>query len=309
MFRKLIIAFMSLSLCWTTVGCGSPSNTASTSTPTQTQTQTPTQTVAPAKNQPTSGEYPVQQAQYNDADGEYTFMLLNTPAGSSPVYRTTDVQMARLSDEDIEAEKQTYLTVDGDQGILYLTADFKIEYVHNETETVTDPQTGQQQTIVVRQRSSFWTPFAASFIGSAIANTLFAPRYYVPPVYQPGGTLMGYGGYGNTYDSAVSQYRSRYNEPPAAVKNSQVLRTSGAVRNSANTRTTPTSSSTKSKSSTSSTTSPSRSTGSGFGSSNLKQNSKGSSQTTKKRTPSFGSSGSSRRYRRTPSFGGSRRRR
>jgi hypothetical protein len=289
MFRKLIISLMCLSLCWTTVACGgSPRSTASY--PTQTSTQTTTAT----RNQPTSGEYSIQQAQYDDGNGEYTFMLLNTPSGTAPVFRTTDVQMARLTDEDIEAGKQSYLEVNGDQAIAYITEDFKIEYVHNVTETVTDPQTGQQQTIVVRQQSSFWTPFAASFAGNALANALFAPRYYVPPVYQPGGTLLGYGGYGNTYQSAVSQYQTRYNEPPAAVKNRSTLRTTGAIRNNS----TPRATSTTTKKD------ANRSTGSGFGSSDLKQNNN-SSSTTKKRTPSFGSSPS----RRTPSFGGSRRRR
>lgn len=286
MFRKLIIVLMSFSLCWTTVACGSPSSTASY------PTQTPTQTTAATSNQPTSGEYPLQQAQYDDGNGEYTFMLLNTPAGTAPVFRTTDVQMARLTDEQIEAGKQSYLEVKDDQAIAYLTEDFKIEYVHNVTETVTDPQTGQQQTIVVRQQSSFWTPFAASFAGNALANALFAPRYYVPPMYQPGGTLLGYGGYGNTYQSAVSQYQTRYNQPPAAVKNRSTLRTTGAIRNTA----TPRATSTTKKDA-------NRSTGSGFGSSNLKQNNNSSS--TKKRTPSFGSSPA----RRAPSFGGSRRRR
>jgi hypothetical protein len=288
MFRQLIIALMSLSLCWTTVACGSPNSTVSS------PTQTPTQTTAATANQPTSGEYPLQQAQYDDGNGEYTFMLLNTPAGKSPVYRTTDVQMARLTDEQIEAGKQSYLEVKADQAIAYITEDFKIEYVHNVTETVTDPQTGQQQTIVVRQQSSFWTPFAASIAGNMVANALFAPRYYVPPMYQPGGTLLGYGGYGNTYNSAVSQYQTRYNQPPAAVKNRQTLRTTGAIRNTA----TPRATSTTTKKD------ANRSTGSGFGSTNLKQKSNGSS-TTKKRTPSFGSSPS----RRAPSFGGSRRRR
>jgi hypothetical protein len=289
MFRKLIILLMCLSLCWTTVACGSSNSTASYST------QPQTRTVAATTNQPTSGEYPLQQAQYDDASGEYTFMLLNTPSGKSPVFRTTDVQMARLSEDDITAGKQSYLEVKGDTAIAYITEDFKIEYVHNVTETVTNPQTGQPQTVVVRQQSSFWTPFAASIAGNMVANALFAPRYYVPPVYQ-GGPLTGYGGYGNTYQSAVSQYQTRYNQPPAAVKNRQTLRTTGAIRNNSTPRAT---SATQKKDA-------NRSTGSGFGSSNLKQNNNGSS-TTKKRTPGFGSSSPSRRS--SPSFGGSRRRR
>ncbi|MGB3532772.1 MAG: hypothetical protein WBA13_04555 [Microcoleaceae cyanobacterium] len=289
MLRKLIISLMCFSLCWTTVACGSPNSTATYST------QPQARTVAATTNQPTAGEYPLQQAQYDDANGEYTFMLLNTPSGKSPVFRTSDVQMARLSDDDIAAGKQSYLEVKGDTAIAYISEDFKIEYVHNVTETVTNPQTGQPQTVVVRQQSSFWTPFAASIAGNMVANALFAPRYYVPPVYQPGRPLTGVGGYGNTYQSAVSQYQTRYNQPPAAVKNRQTLRTTGAIRNNSTPRNT---SATQKRDA-------NRSTGSGFGSSNLKQNNNGSS-TTKKRTPGFGSSSPSRR--RTPSFGGRRRR-
>jgi len=47
------------------------------------------------------GQYPVQQATFNDADGEYSLILLNTPA--TPTFRTTNLQMARLTDEEIKA--------------------------------------------------------------------------------------------------------------------------------------------------------------------------------------------------------------
>ncbi|MEB3283080.1 MAG: hypothetical protein VKK42_29580 [Lyngbya sp.] len=312
MLRKLIIVLMSLSLCWTTLACGSSSNTTSSN-------NRPTQTVSQNRTQTNQGEYPVQQAQYNDANGEYSLMLLNTPPGTPPVYRTTNLQMARLTDEQIQAGKGTYAQIQGDQATLYLTEDFKIEYVHNVTETRTDPATGQQQVVVVRQQSSFWQPFAGAFVGSAIANTLFAPRYYVPPVYQPGGTLVGYGGYGNTYDSAVQDYRSRYNSPPPAVRNRQVLRTTGNIASPSYNRTTPspsrnttpsTGSGTASSPSTPSTPrstskDASRSTGSGVGSSNLQRsNSTRRSSPTQQRTPSFGSGGSRNR-----SFGGSSKRR
>jgi len=38
--------------------------------------------------------------------------------------------------------------------------DFKIEYVHAVTETQTNPQTGQQETVVVlrQEGGSFWAP-------------------------------------------------------------------------------------------------------------------------------------------------------
>ena len=48
--------------------------------------------------------------------------------------------MARLTDEEISAGKKSYLNVDNNQAVLHLTEDFKIEYVHNVTETVNNPQ-------------------------------------------------------------------------------------------------------------------------------------------------------------------------
>ncbi|MGL6137229.1 MAG: hypothetical protein ACRC2M_08050, partial [Planktothrix sp.] len=252
MRKKFLILLVSLTFCWTTVACGS----ATTSSVPQQSTRT---TSAP-QNQVMEGKYPVQQAQYNDVDGEYTLMLLNTPAGKSATYRTTDLQMAQLTDEQIKAGEKSSLNITNGQPVFYLTEDFRIEYVHNVTETQTNAATGQPQTVVVRQESSFWTPFAASLAGSAIANTLFAPRYYVPPVYQPGGVMTGYGGYGSNYNQAVDQYRTRYNSPPAAVKNSTTLRTTGNIRNS------------NRNSSVNRPTSPNsrRSTGSGFGSTDLR---------------------------------------
>jgi len=285
MWKKFLILLVSLTFCWTTVACGSATNS---SNPQQSSA-----IISASKNQVKEGKYPVRQAQYNDVDGEYTLMLLNTPAGKSATYRTTDLQMAQLSDEQIKAGEKSTLNITNGQPILYLAEDFRIEYVHNVTETQTNPTTGQPQTVVVRQESSFWTPFAASLAGSAIANSLFAPRYYVPPMYQPGGVMTGYGGYGSNYNQAVDQYRTRYNSPPAAVKNSTTLRTTGNIRNSnpnssVNRRTSPNSS---------------RSTGSGFGATDLRTSpNKGSTQ---QRKPSFGSGSRSR----SSSGSGSRRRR
>ncbi|MEL7409128.1 MAG: hypothetical protein AAFN00_19640, partial [Cyanobacteria bacterium J06558_2] len=238
--------------------------------------------------------YPVQQATYNDVDGEYTLMLLNTPAGSPPVLQTAQLQMARLSEEAAAEGAKTYLQVDNGQPIMYLTEDFKIEYVHNVTETVSDPQTGQQQTIVVRRESSFWTPFAGALAGQAIGSLLFRPQYYVPPIYSPGGIMTGYGGYGSSYSQAVNRYQERYNKPPAAVKNRRTLRTSGNIRNASNNKARRTLKNNN------------RATGSGFGSSTLRPSRNNRSKQLK-RPSSFGSSRSIRAPRR--SFGSSRRRR
>lgn len=222
MWRKLTILLISLSFCWTTLACSSPNST-------QSYPNQNNNTSAP-RNQLSQGQYAVQQATYNDANGEYSIMLLNTPAGTPPVYRTEKLQMARLTDAEVAEGKQTYLEINGGQAAMHLTPDFKIEYVHNVTETQTNPQTGQQQTVVVRQQSGFWAPFAGAVAGQALGSLLFRPTYYVPPVYQPGGIMRGYGGYGSTYNEAVNRYQTRYQTPPPAVRNRQTFRTTGGLR-------------------------------------------------------------------------------
>lgn len=303
--RKLTILLMAISLCLTTIACGS-------SNPTPNANQNVNTTSAPnrnvngnsAVNRLAQGQYPVQQATYNDADGEYTLMLLNTPSGSSPAYRTTDLQMARLTEEEVAAGKKSYLSVENNQPSLHLTEDFKIEYVHNVTETQTNPQTGQTQTVVVRQQSGFWAPFAGALAGQALGSLLFTPRYYVPPFYQPGVVMMGYGGYGSTYRQAVQGYQTRYQAPPPAVRNRQTLRTTGGLRSPSINRpvnrpaTRPVSPD------------RTRSTGSGYGGSDLRR-SPSARPSQNNRQPSFGSGGRSRSASpaRRGSFGsGSRRR-
>lgn len=291
-FRKITVLFLALTLCWTTVACGSSTPTTQSS---PNQNVTATRSAGP---QLSSGEYPVQQARYNDADGEYTLFLLNTPPGTPATYRSTNLQMARLTPEEVSAGKKSYLKVDKGQASLHLTEDFKIEYIHAVTETRTDPQTGQPQTVIVRQESGgFWAPFAGAVAGSVVGNLLFRPQYYVPPVYQPGARVItGFGGYGNTYDQAVSRYQDRYQAPPAAVRNRQVLRTTGQIRNypyqQPNVRRTPSSSY------------GDRPTGSGFGSSTLRQSGK-SNPSRINRPSGFGSGRSSRP--RSGAFGSRRR--
>lgn len=290
MLRKILVIVMSLSLCWTTVACAG-SSTSTQSVPTFNDNAN----VAPTTISLEDGKYPVQQATYDDSNGEYSLMLLNTPSGSPPVLRTTQLQMARLDDDAIANGEKTYVAVEDGQPVMYLTEDFRIEYVHNVTETRNDPQTGEPQTVVVRRESNFWTPFAGALAGQAIGSMLFSPRYYVPPVYQPGVPLAGYGGYGRSYSQAVNRYQDRYNAPPAAVKNRRTLRTTGNVRNTAsrskNTFRKPTNNKT-------------RATGSGFGSSNLRSSGKSGSKQFKRST-GFGSSRPT--MRRSRGFGGRRR--
>ena len=283
MLRKIVILIMSLSLCWTTIGCSSAS------TSMETQPLSNSSSTAPTSIE--DGRYPVQQATYDDVSGEYSLMLLNTPPGTPPILQTEQLQMARIGEEEAANGEKTYLQVENGQPVMYLTENFKIEYVHNVAETKTDPQTGQSQTVIVRRESNFWSPFAGALAGQAIGSMLFRPQYYVPPIYQPGGIMTGYGGYGGSYSQAVNRYQERYNAPPAAVRNSRTLRTTGGIRNAANTK--------ARRSSNNS----SRATGSGVGSSTLRSSGKTTKQL--KRPSSFGSSGvrSSRR-----SFGSRRRR-
>lgn len=297
MFRRFTIVFLALTLCWTTVACGGSNET----TPNARNVNSP---VAAAPTQLKDGQYPVQQATYNDVDGEYTLTLLNTPAGTPPTFRTTNLQMARLTDEEIKAGQKSYLKVENGQPAFYLTEDFKIEYVHAVTETQTNPQTGQQETVVVRQEGgSFWAPFAGaaagSIAGQVIGNALFRPQHYVPPVYQPGtSVLRGYGGYGSSYDQAVDRYQSRYNAPPVAVRNRQTLRTTGRIR-------TPSSFGQPAVRTSPRINTGNRSTGSGFGSSTLRQSGRSNSGVRRPSSSGFGSSSGSRSR---SGFGSGRRR-
>lgn len=295
MLRRILSFCLCLSFCWMTTACGSSASNYSGTSQSNPRVVT---------NQIASGEYAVQQAEYNDANGEYTLMLLNTPAGVPPTYQTTDLQMAQLTDEEVKAGKRSYLSVNAGKAVLHIAQDFRIEYVHNVAETQTDPQTGQTQTVIVRRESSFWTPFAGAVAGQIVGNMLFAPRYYVPPVYQPGIIMTGYGGYGSSYSQAVDSYRTRYKAPPAAVKNREVFRTTGNLRTPSRSTYSSPSRSTYSSPSTGTSSSPSRtqvntnrSSGSGYGSSNLRTGSK-SRPTYQKRSTGFGSGRSSRSYSR-----------
>jgi hypothetical protein len=229
-------------------------------------------TTAPATTAPASaaaalasGKYPVQQAEYDDVDGTYTLLLLNTPAGVSSAYRTQTLPMAQLTEDEVKAGERSYLTVAKDEGSLHLAADFRIDYVHNETETQTNAATGAAQTVVVRRESSFWSPFMGAVAGQAIGNALFAPRYYFPPTYTAGRGMVGYGGTGATYDRAVDHYRSQNNTVPPAVRNREKFRSTGQLR-----RSTGNGFGTKIQSPSAASNAKTRSSGSGFGTSTLR---------------------------------------
>jgi hypothetical protein len=305
MLRRLMIIFMALTLSLTSVACGSGNEDRSSQGQTQT---TPTSAQSPAVSNNTNqkpiaeGKYPVQQATYNDANGEYSLMLLNTPAGTPPLYRSTNLQMARLTDEEVKAGEKTYFKSEKGQVSLHMPEDFKIEYVHNVTQSQTNPQTGQRESVVVRQESSFWKPFAGAVAGQVagqvISNMFFRPQYYMPPVYSAGG-MQGYGGYGNNYGQAVQSYQTRYNTQPPAVVNRTTLRTTGRLNNNDNFN--------RTNNNTNRSIDRTRSTGSGFGSSTLRQSdrSRPTVRPSGGSSRSFGSGGRSRS--RSSGFGSRRR--
>lgn len=255
--RQLLSLSLVLLLASTSVGCGISSNSGERAN--APANQTARQTATPLSTRLADGQYPVQQASYEDASGEYRLLLLNTGAQAS-VFRSTQLPMARLSDEAIAKGEKSYLQVENGKPTLYLTEDFRIEYVHTVAQTVENPQTGEQERVVVRQETGFWAPFAGALAGQALGSLLFTPHYYFPPVYQPGRDLVGYGGYGRSYGQAVDRYQQRYQSPPPEVRNRQAFRTTGQLRSptygqpGSSTRRTPSE----------------RSTGSGYGSSTLR---------------------------------------
>lgn len=283
MFRQLIALIMIVALCSMSAGCGDSSSEQSiTSGPTNVQTS--------RQPQLAEGKYEVQQVTYDDVDGTYSLFLLGA---NPPVYRTADLKMARLTPEEIESGQNSYLLISDGQASLHLSEDFRIEYIHGVTETRPDPQTGEPETVIVRRETGFWAPFAGALAGQALGSLLFTPQYYVPPMYQPGGVITGYGGYGNTYSRAVERYQSRYQQPPIAVQNRSKLRSTGQLRtDSARGRTT-----TRQRSS-------SRSTGSGVSGSTLRSSGQTRSQRSSNRRSRFGSGRSSSSRR---SFSGRRR--
>ena len=224
MMRKFLALSMSVALCWTTVGCGS----SSLGDPARSQTNRPATTTRAAQKLP-DGQFAVQQASFDDGSGEYAVLLRDTPAGVSSSFRTENLPLAQLTPDEVKAGQQAYLKSENGQSSLHIPQDFKIEYVHNVTENVTNSQTGQPQTVVVRQEPNFWAPFAGAVAGQAIGSLLFRPQYYVPPFYQPGVPLTGFGGYGSSYGQAVTSYQQRYQAPPVVERNRQVFRSTGRL--------------------------------------------------------------------------------
>jgi hypothetical protein len=282
--RRTLISALILSLGFSTVACSSGVTIAESPVPQTTTTEAPA-TPTPSNVPLVDGTYPVQQVTYDDGGNGYTVFALDTPASMGSRIQFENLPMARLTDEEIASGQKSYLKVENGQPSLHLTEDFRIEYVHNVTETAENPQTGQVETVVVRQEPSFWTPFAGALAGQALGSLIFRPQYYFPPVYQPGIPLVGYGGYGSTYGQAVQHYRTRYSTPPVEVRNRQ-FRATGQLRS-------PSSSTLRRPS-----IGGSRSTGSGYGTSTLRRRSSGEYNRSYRRSVprSFGSGGRARNF-------------
>ncbi|MCY6492237.1 MULTISPECIES: hypothetical protein [unclassified Leptolyngbya] len=214
---------MSVALCWTAVGCSS----SSLGDPQRPQDR-PAATTRADQKLP-NGQFGVQQATFDDGTGEYTVLLRDTPAGVNSAFRTENLKLAQLTPDEVKAGQKAYLKSENGEVSLHIPEEFKIEYVHNVTENVTDPQTGRTETVVVRQEPSFWSPFAGALAGQAIGSLLFRPQYYVPPFYQPGVPLTGFGGYGSSYGQAVNRYQERYRSAPVVERNRQVFRSTGRI--------------------------------------------------------------------------------
>lgn len=280
LLRHSLISIMVVSLSWTTVACGGNDRA-------QQQFQQPTQqTSQNTQRSLPDGKYELQQASYDDVSGDYRLFLFNA---NPPVLEKDNIKMARLTPEEVENGQKSYLLVENSEYSLHLAEDFRIEYLHGVAETRTDPNTGQQERVIVRRESNFWTPFAGALAGQAIGSMLFTPQYYVPPAYQPGrSVLTGYGGYGSTYSQAVDRYQDRYQSQPPSVQNKRAnVRTTGGINRSTNRNTNPRSS----------TSTSGRSTGSGVGSSTLQNNGTRGSSTTRTRKSSGSRFGTGSRSR------------
>ena len=177
---------------------------------------------APVKTSPPllPGTYQIQTIAYDDADGAWRVFLLDPPAGAKPLYTTTELKLARLTDEEIAAGTTSpRLVVDGTGTSAHLPTEFAIQYTHNEVEE----RNGQP--VVVQQHTSTWSPFMSAMAGAAIGNMLFSPRYYYPPPWV-GGAMTGFGGSGDTRAAAASSYTQQHGKAPQAAR----LSTSGYAK-------------------------------------------------------------------------------
>lgn len=250
------------------------------------------------QQQRATGRFLIQSVAYNDLDGTYELQLFERVP---PNLSSANVKMVPL----VEDEEQSYAEVQTDQVILHLAKDAKIAYISTETDAAPAGEEQPQTVVIQGQRQSFWQPFAEGYLISQIfgRNRInYIPMAVYPPAYQVGQPLRGVGGYGRTYESARADYQKRNNVEPPAVRYSK-LRTSGKLTTRPGVKirgTTARSIPVKSTAPTKARTTQ-KPSGSGIGSSNLRNKPSSPNSGFRRTTPSR-SFGSSRRR----SFGGSR---
>ncbi|MBE9029316.1 hypothetical protein IQ266_06010 [filamentous cyanobacterium LEGE 11480] len=289
-FNRFTIAALILLPLW---GCGGMNVTNM-----PTQSTTVNRTIDAPADAMQNGRYPVDKASYDDATGTYTLSLLDVPAAMPATVTLPRLKMVRLTDFQIKNGKQSYVKLLNGRATLYLRDDFRIAYTHNVTQVQTNPDTGIQETVIMRQEVISWAPFYGVISGTRTGNMAFIPQYYVPPVYQPGLVMLhGYGGYGRTYNMAVTNYRTRYSQPPVVERNRTRFRRTGQLKNGRLRRSKIRVLSNKTgerrtdhQRSKTSLSRQKRSTGSGFGSNTLKRDKENSmKRTSNRRKRSFGS--------------------
>lgn len=155
-----------------------------------------------------SGQYKVQSASFLRSSSTYELFVMGAPACVSQPMELKDLQLAQLNAD--EGVKEAKLEMRGDGSILYLSKDFSINLVN---------QVSSAEGQTVREQSA-WTPFIAGAAGAAvgavagqmISRSLFnKPRYYQPPVPQPGQSrVSGVGGYGSSPLEAEKSLQKNY---------------------------------------------------------------------------------------------------
>jgi hypothetical protein len=164
----------------------------------------------PESPPPPAGAYEIQSINYDDANGSYGVFLLSPPEGQKPLWQSTNLRMARLTDEEIAAGMKASLVSDGPGGeapVAKLPPDFNINYTHN----VVEERGGQP--VVVRQESTMWSPFSGMMMGMMLGS-MMTPSYMYPPPYAAGRPLSGVGASGATASAAQQAYAQKHGTAP-----------------------------------------------------------------------------------------------
>lgn len=176
--------------------------------------EAPPEQVAPVVESPPlpTGEYGVQSISFDDASGQYSMFLLDTPPGTPAQFQTQELRLAQLTDEEVAAGKRAHIVVDAEGPVAKIPADYQIAFTHN----VVEEKAGKP--VVVQQHSSMWSPFMMGMTGAMVGQMLFAPRHYYPPPYAGGGVMGGVGGAGASRMAATSDYTAKNGAAPQSTR-------------------------------------------------------------------------------------------